>query len=444
MIITKCLYFSSKYKLKIFLYRTTNFFFQIMTSSSFVQLPNELLLIIVEFCNQTEQKSLRLCCKALDIYMVSVLYRTVCLDLLPSSINRVASIANKHEISRHVKKLIISTNLLVPCSLKRFERQIRYNEPACLKSIEEDIALMIDHTSIEAFLGTYSIWKTKSWLWSQFKSYCNYVHFQKYLLRSESRKLYSLILKLVKVQKVSMCKLDDTGRSIAWTNFSKEVFMDAEDCFSLHNWTNTTIDGLSIFAHLMLNGGCLGNRLTSLETDFVACEIWQSAKIYEAWSTIRILKIHADCQDTEQAKSLVTQGLVMIIHNIPLVMILQISVAPSCGYVSRINFHRVFSGSEQLTNLQELNLQTGVIDHQNLLTLYKRHRDTLKLFTICDLHLSDGNWREVMTQLSNDTDKCSFIFEALTDENNGNIRTIVPFCRKTKLSKNIAEITIYD
>ena len=418
---------------------------EIMSFSPLVRLPCELLLIIVNFCNQAEQKSLRLCCRALNTYVVSVLYRTVYLDILPSSINRVTSIANKYEIGLHVKELVVSTNLLAPYSLASFERQIRYNEPASLKNVTEDVALMIDHTSIEALLGTYSIWKTKFWLQSRYKCYCNYVRLQKYLLRSESMTLRSLILKLVKLQKVTMCKLDDTGKSVAWTDFSKEVFLDAEECFSLHNWTNTTVDGLSIFAHLMLNDGRLGSRLTSVETGFVACEIWQSAKIYEAWSSIRILKIHAGCDDTEQARSLVTQGLVMIIHSIPLVITLQISVAPSCGYASRIDFHRVFSESEQLTNLQELDLQTGVITHQNFLALYRRHRDSLKLFTVCDLHLSDGDWQEVLTQLSIDTDKCHFIFEALTDGDGGNIRTVIPFCHQIKLvSKDTAAIAIGD
>ena len=417
-------------------------FCEIMSCSSLFGLPDELLLIIIDFCNQTEQKVLRLCCRALNIYVVSVLYRTVCLDILPSSVNRVASIADNHKLGLHVKELVISTNLLAPCSLARFERQIRYNEPASLKSIEETIALMIDPTSLETLLGTYSIWKTKHyWLQSRYESYCNYVRYQKYLLQEETRMLHSLILKLAKLQKVTMRKLDDTSTSVAWTAFSKEIFLDAEESFSLHNWTSTTMNGLSVFTHLMLNGGRLGNRLTSLETGFVACEIWQSARIYEAWSSIRILKIHAGCNDTAPARSIVTQGLFMVLRNVPSVMILQISVAPSCGYLSRIDFYRVFSESEQLTNLQQLHLQTGLMTYQNFLSLYRRHRDTLKVFTICDLHLTDGDWQEVLTQLSNDTDKCHFILEALTDGDGRDIRTVIPFCHRIRLSKNIAEMS---
>jgi len=144
-------------------------------------------------------------------------------------------------------------------------------------------------------------------------------------------------------------------------------------------------DNLSVFAYLMLNYGSLGHRLTSLQIDFVACESWQSANIYESWSRLRVLKLHAGCDNTKQTKSMV------------------------------------------------LSIQTGVIDQRNLLALYERHRDTLQTLIICDFHLSAGTWQELLAELSADTDRCNFIVEALTHGDGWSIETVAPFCHRKRL-----------
>ena len=389
--------------------------------------------MIINYCGRAEQKTLRRCCTALNAFVLPFLYCTVFLDILPSSMSRVENIANKPEIGRHVRELIISTNLLAPCSLRSFERQIRYHEPASLKFLDEDIPLVIDQISIEGLLDTYPVWKTRSWLKSRFKSYSEYVHFQKTHLESKSMTLYYLLIKFVNLRKLTMYKLDDITKSFSWVAVSKDVFSDVEDCFSLHNWTSVMADNLSVFAYLSLNYGSLGHRLTSLQVDFIASEIWQLANIYEAWGNLRVLKLHAGCDNTKQARSLVTQGLALVIQSIPLVRVLQISIAPSCAYLSRIDFHRVFCNSYRLMYLQVLGIQTGVIDQRNLLALYKRHRDTLQTLTICDFHLSDGTWQEIFAELSPDTDRCNLILEALTQGDGWSIETVVPFCRSVRL-----------
>jgi len=405
-----------------------------MHHSPLLHLPHEIRIIIIDFGGRAEQKNLRCCCTALNAYVLPFLYRTVFLDILPSSMSRVDNIANKPEIGHHVRELIISTNLLAPCSIRTFERLIRYSEPASLKFLDEDIPLVIDQTSIEGLLDTYPVWKTRSWLASRFKSYRKYVHFQNTHLGSESMTLYYLLIKFINARKLTMYKLDDITKSLSWAAVSKDVFSDVEDCFSLHSWTSSVMaDNLSVFAYLMLNYGSLGHRLTSLQIDFVACETWQSANIHEAWSKLRVLKLHAGCDNTKQTKSVVTQGLAMVISRIPLVRELQISIVPSCGYLSRIDFHRVFRESSQLTNLQVLGIQTGVIDQRNLLALYKRHRDTLQTLTICDFHLSAGTWQELLAVLSADTDRCNFIVEALTHGDGWSIETVVPFCHRKRL-----------
>jgi len=99
-----------------------------------------------------------------------------------------------------------------------------------------------------------------------------------------------------------MFKLDEITKSIYWVDVLEEVFSNLEGCFSLHNWTSTMIDDFSIFAHLMLSCSRLMDHLTSLEIDFVASEIWQLAGIYEAWSHLRILKLHAGCDNTTKDK----------------------------------------------------------------------------------------------------------------------------------------------
>jgi len=404
-----------------------------MHCSSLIRLPQEIQLVAILFCDQAEQKALRCCCRALNAYILPILYRTVFLDILPSSMSRVHNIANKTEIGRHVRELVISNNLLAPCSLRSFERQIRYHEPASLKFLDEDIPLIMNQSSIETLLDSCSIWETRYWLKSQFKSYWRYVTFQKTHLTSESMTLRSLLLKFPNLRKVTIYKLDDITKSISWVDVSKEVFPNAEGCFSLHNWTSTMIDNFSIFAHLMLNCSRLMDRLTSLEIDFVASETWQLAGIYEAWSNLRILKLHAGCDDTIQTRSMVTEGLAMVIQRIPLVIELRISIVPSCGYLSRIDFHHVFCDSSQLTNLQILDIETGIIDQRNLLTLYQRHRDTLHTLTICNFHLSIGTWQEVLAQFSDNADRCNFVLEALTDGDGWNIETVIPFCHRLRL-----------
>jgi len=241
-----------------------------MHCSPLIRLPQEIQLVIILFCGQAEQKTLRCCCRALNAYVLPILYRTVFLDILPSSMSRVHNIANKAEIGHHVRELVISNNLLAPCSLRSFERQIRYHEPASLKFLDEDIPLIMDQSSIETLLDSCSIWETRSWLKSHFKSYWRYVTFQKTHLTSESMTLRSLLLKFPNLRKVTIYKLDDITKSISWVDVSKEVFPNAEGCFSLHNWASTMIDNFSIFAHLMLNCSRLMDRLTSLEIDFVA------------------------------------------------------------------------------------------------------------------------------------------------------------------------------
>jgi len=404
-----------------------------MHCSPLNRLPHEIQLIIIHFCGRAEQKTLRCCCKALNAYVLPVLYPTVFVDILSSSRSRVNNIANKAEIGYHVRELVISDNLLAPCSLRSFERQIRYHEPASLKFLDEVVPLVIDQSSIETLLDSCSIWKTRSWLKYCFKIFWEYVTFQKTHLRSESMTLCSLLMKFPNLRKATLYKLDDITKSISWADVSKEVFPNAEDCFSLHNWTSTMIDNLSIFAHLMLNCGRLMDRLASLEIDFVASETWQLAGIYEAWSKLRILKLHAGCDNTRQARSMVAQGLAIVIQRIPLVTELRISIVPSCGYLSRIDFHHVFCNSSQLTNLQILGIQTGMIDQRNLLALYQRHRDTLHTLTICDFHLSNGTWQEVLAQFSDNADRCNFILEALTDGDGWNIETVIPFCHRLRL-----------
>jgi len=252
------------------------------------------------------------------------LYRTVFLDILPSSIDRVENIANEPEIGQHVRELIISTNLLAPCSLRTFERQIRYSEPADLKLLDEDIPLVNDQTSVKV--------KSRSSVASRFKSYRKYVDFQRTHLGRESMILYYLLNKFINARKLTMCKLDDITKLWSWTTVSKDVFSDVEDCFSLHSWTSSVMaNNLSVYAYLMLNYGSLGHRLTTLQVDFVARDTWQFANIHEAWNKLRVLKLHAGCDNTKEAKSVVTQGLAMLISRITLIRELQISIVPSCG-----------------------------------------------------------------------------------------------------------------
>jgi hypothetical protein len=389
--------------------------------------------MIMDFCGRAEQKCLRCCCTSLNASVLPLLYRTVFLDILPSSMVRVNNIANKPEIGHHVTELVISTNLLAPCSIRSFERQIRYHEPASLKFLDEDVSLVIDQISTEGLLDTYPVWKTRSWLASRFKSYRNYVHFQKTHLESQAMTLYYMLIKFVNLRKLTMYKLDDITKSFSWVAVSKDVFSDVEDCFSLHNWTSVMADNLSVFAYLLMNYGSLEHRLNFLQIDFIAGETWQLANIYEAWGNLRVLKLHAGCDNTKQARSVVTQGLAMVIPRIPLIIELQISIVPSCGYLSRIDFNRVFCKSSRLTNLQVLSIQTGVIDQRNLLALYERHRDTLQTLIICDFHLSDGTWQELLAELSANTDRCNFILEALTHGDGWSIETVVPFCHSIRL-----------
>jgi hypothetical protein len=137
-----------------------------MHCSPLIRLPQEIQLVIILFCGQAEQKTIR-CCRALNAYVLPILYRTVFLDILPSSISRVYNIADKAEIGHHVRELVISNNLLAP----NFERQIRYHEPASLKFLDEDVPLIMDQSSIETLLDSCSIWERRSWLKSRFKSY---------------------------------------------------------------------------------------------------------------------------------------------------------------------------------------------------------------------------------------------------------------------------------
>lgn len=397
-----------------------------MHCSLFLRLPQEIHLIIINLCGRAEQKALRCCCTALDACISPVLYRTVYLDILPSSMTRVHNIANKSQIGQHVRQAAISTNLLAPCSFRSFERQIRYHEPVSLKALDEDVALLIVQNA--TLWGTVSAWKRRSWLESRFKSYWGYVDFQKSHLENESKTLCALLMKFPNLRKVTIYKLDDITKSTSWVDVSREIFPDIEDCFSLHDWTSAMVDNYSILTHLMLECGLLVGCLTSLEVDFVPWDTWHASKVYKSWGNLRILKLRAGCDNTTQARSLVTHGLAMVIRSIPLVMELQISIVPSCSYLTRIDFHRVFCDSSQLTNLQILGFQTGLIDQWNLLALYQRHRNTLRTLTICDFHLSGGNWQEVLTQFSAYTDRCNFAFEALTDGDGWNIHTAIPFC----------------
>lgn len=128
-----------------------------MHCSRLIRLPQEIQLVIILFCGQAEQKTLRCRCRALNAYVLPILYRTVSLDILPSNMSRVHSIANKSEIGHHVRELIISNNLLVPCSLRNFERQIRYRELASLKFLDEDVPLIMDQPSTKTLLDSCSI-----------------------------------------------------------------------------------------------------------------------------------------------------------------------------------------------------------------------------------------------------------------------------------------------
>jgi len=405
-----------------------------MHPKTLLHLPHEIKSMIINLCGRAEQKHLRCCCTALNINVLPFLYRTVFLDILPSSIDRVDNIANKPEIGQHVRELIISTNLLAPCSLRTFERQIRYSEPASLKFSDEDIPLVIDPISVEGLLNAYPVFKSRSSVASRFKSYRKYVDFQRTHLGRESMILYYLLIKFINARKLTMCKLDDITKSLSWAAVSKDVFSDVEDCFSLHSWTSSVMaNNLSVYAYLVLNYGSLGHHLTTLQIDFVARETWQFANIHEAWSKLRVLKLHAGCDNTSETKSVVTQGLAMLISRIILVRELQISIFPSCGYLSRIDFDRVFRESSQLTDLQVLGIQTGMIDQSNLLALYERHRNTLQTLTICDVHLSAGTWQDVFAVLSADTDRCTFVVEALTHGDGWSIETVVPFCHSKRL-----------
>lgn len=404
-----------------------------MPCNFLISLPLEIQEIIFRFCSPVEQKALRSCCKTLSSNVIPFLYHTVFLDTLPTSMKRVYNIASKDHIGTHVNELIVTTNLLDPCSLRSFERQIRYQEPAALKSLGEELALFRDQTSIEAILSTYSVWQTRHWLETRFERYWKYVRFQKAHLESESMALCSLLMKFKKLRKVTFFKLSDIAKSSSWVELSKDVFSNLEDSFSLHNWTRATADNLNIFASIMLSDDRLGKQLTTLEIDYIACETWETASLHEAWRNLRYLKLRADGGSTKQAKSLVTQGLAMVVQRIPLIEKLQISIVPCCGYLSRIDFYPILSGSAQLTHLQILGIQTGVIDQQHLLDLYQRYQGTLQTLTIRDFHLSKGTWQELLAQLSANADRCNFILEALTDGDGWNIETYIPFCRVIRL-----------
>lgn len=114
---------------------------------------------------------------------------------------------------------------------------------------------------------------------------------------------------------------------------------------------------------------------------------------------------------------------------------MHLKITPSCCYFSRIDFGTVF-GDVKLTKLQELAIQTGLINRQNLLDVLARHKYTLRLISITDFHLNQGSWRESYDALRTDLPDCDINLEALTDGNGWRIDTAVPWGHVKNLRHN--------
>ncbi len=97
-------------------------------------LPPELRVLICNYCELSTLKSLRSSCRMFERETNSVLFHTVSLDILPQSISTLRMIANHSSLACHVQKLVVSTNLLRPCSYQPLKDNYVMRNVSALRS----------------------------------------------------------------------------------------------------------------------------------------------------------------------------------------------------------------------------------------------------------------------------------------------------------------------
>jgi hypothetical protein len=386
-------------------------------------LPPELRVLIYNYCELSTLKSLRSSCRMFERETNSILFHTVSLDILPQSISTLRMIANRSSLACHVQKLVVSTNLLRPCSFSTFKRQLCHEEHISLSQLD---------------LLPYSRWilsiSHRSKVRRRYKRYCHYLNRQKEILRDRAS-LQLTLIKLFRVKKVELRLLFDAEQSRFWQTFDHEIFASSNDGdFNFRFTTTATLynDTNLCVTHSLLDE--MSDRLTSLEIDFIPCTFWQFEHYTGVWSHLRHLKICAEHGSTLEETCSVKAGLRKILLNIGLIEFLHLEITPTCGYLSRTDFGELFA-DVQLTVLQYLKICTGKISLHDLLRVFKVYKSKLQLFYITDLHLVDGRWETVLSLLKGCLHNSVVSFEGITDGDGWSIRAVVPFNRVLKVKQ---------
>lgn len=189
-------------------------------SLTFLTLPVEIRLYTICFCTRREQKQLRLTSRRLDGETLPILFRQIHVDVLEECLDKLSWIANSPCVAPTVRSLVVTSNLLCPCTLQYFEGKLR-------------------HHSDMADLPSERQWVQESFL--RYKTHLVSQWVQLHRL--------SLILKAFDgIQTLKVSWLHDVQISPYWHAVGKKVFFPKAVCIG--PWTTTQVQGRSIMGQL--------------------------------------------------------------------------------------------------------------------------------------------------------------------------------------------------
>lgn len=354
-------------------------------SSAFLALPVEIRLYTIRFCSGDEQKQLRLTSRQLGEETVPILFRHISVDVLEECLLKLRRVASVACFAAAVRSLMVSSNLLRPCTLQDF-----------------------------ADLSMDSQWVKESYL--RYKT-------RRVSQSAQLDKLRPILKAFDRLQTVEVVWLHDVQISPYWRAVGKEVFSPRAVCIG--PWTTNQVQGRSVAGQLWPSR--LPFNLTALKYQPVPLHCWSIDGRVSAWSSLRQVQLRIARVNSAAENESARRGLQRLLAAAGLIQSLYLSANPSVNYLDRFDFGTALLKVDSLTKLQDLTLETGRMQENDLIQLNDRYSCSLRKLKIRDIYLCNGHWQTIFTLFQSSALPCKHEMEALTEGNGYYVDTILPF-----------------
>lgn len=363
--------------------------------SIFLTLPVEIRLYIICFCKGIEQKQLRLTSRLLNEETLPVLFRHIRVDVLEECLEKLRRIASSACVATTVKSLVVSSNLLCPCTLQDFEGKLRCHADMADLPME------------------------RQWVKASFLRY----ETQRVSQRAQLDGLGPVLRAFNRLQTVKVIWLYDVQVSPYWHAVGKEIFSPRAVCIG--SWTTNQVQGCSVAGQLWPSRLPLG--VTALNYQSVPLHCWSIQGRISVWSSLRHLRLRIARAKSGAEKESVRLGLQRLLAAAGLIQSLYLSADPSVNYRDRFDFGTALMKVDSLTSLQDLTIETGIMQEDDLIQLHDRYTCSLRKLKIRDIHLCNGHWQTIFTVFRSSGFSCKIEMEALTEGNGWYVNTILSF-----------------